>query len=159
MFVDPMQEQLSDQPLPVIVTAENLLSCLLSEYEYWKNADVEASIGATGAIANVVGFATVENFRADWHPQKQLGRDAEQKPIDLLIYCPNCGQQHIDAPQPEKGWDNPPHKSHACQFCKDAAGNPFVWRIGDVYTNGVAEIQTKGQRDQSPTPALQRLVA
>ena len=68
--------------------------------------------------------------------------------FDLLLHCPRCGQQHIDQPQPEKGWTNPPHRSHECQHCG------WVWRPSDAFTNGVAEIQTKGQRDQSATTAL-----
>jgi len=62
-------------------------------------------------------------------------------PIDLLLFCPNCFEQHIDQAQPEKNWDNPPHRSHECQHCG------IVWRPADVPTNGVATIQTKGQRD------------
>jgi len=71
------------------------------------------------------------------------------QPIDLLLFCPACGLQHIDQPQPEKNWDNPPHRSHECQGCG------HVWRPADVATNGVAAIQTKGTRDGSPAPAQQ----
>src|SRR5262249_13103745 len=67
-------------------------------------------------------------------------------PIDMILFCPQCGRQHIDEPQPEKNWDNPPHRSHECQYCG------HVWRPADVPTNGVAEIETKGQRDQVPLP-------
>src|SRR5215475_10184563 len=62
-------------------------------------------------------------------------------PIDMILFCPQCGRQHIDEPQPEKSWDNPPHRSHECQQCG------HVWRPADVPTNGVAEIKTKGQHD------------
>lgn len=65
-------------------------------------------------------------------------------PIDMILFCPECGRQHIDEPQSEKNWDNPPHRSHECQYCG------HVWRPADVPTNGVAEIETKGQRDQVP---------
>lgn len=67
-------------------------------------------------------------------------------PVDLLLFCPNCGEQHIDAPQPEKSWDNPPHRSHECQFCR------HVWRPADVPTNGVASIVTKGRVDGNARP-------
>lgn len=70
----------------------------------------------------------------------------ELKPIDILLFCPNCSKQHIDRPQPEKDWSNPPHKSHECQFCL------WVWRPADVYTNGVSDIETKGQNDKSAYP-------
>lgn len=66
---------------------------------------------------------------------------ADQQPVDMLLYCPECFEQHIDKPQPDKNWDNPPHRSHECQVCD------HVWRPADVPTNGVTSIKTKGQRD------------
>ncbi|HRH44033.1 MAG TPA: hypothetical protein PKY82_20550 [Pyrinomonadaceae bacterium] len=54
-----------------VVSAEEIIDCLFAEYEYWKNADSDCSIGAIGAISNVIAFATVENHRADWHPSKE----------------------------------------------------------------------------------------
>jgi hypothetical protein len=80
--------------------------------------------------------------------QSQMIPPADPTPIDIVLFCPNCGAQHIDEPQPERGWQNPPHRSHECQFCKDLQGNAFVWRPADVPTNGVREILTKGTRDQ-----------
>lgn len=73
-------------------------------------------------------------------------RVRDTTPIDILLFCPSCGEQHVDQPQPEKEWTNPPHKSHECQFCS------HVWRPADVPTNGVLTIQTKGQVDRSPRP-------
>jgi hypothetical protein len=64
-----------------------------------------------------------------------------ETPIDMVLICPNCGTQHIDQPQPEKNWDNPPHRSHECHHCD------WVWRPADVPTNGVEKIQTKGKVD------------
>jgi hypothetical protein len=65
-------------------------------------------------------------------------------PIPMLLFCPACGLQHIDATEPardgEKAWDKPPHRSHKC-----ACGT--VWRPADVPTVGVASIQTTGQAD------------
>jgi hypothetical protein len=57
-----------------VVTAEQIIDCLLAEYEYWKNADSDVSIGAIGAISNVIAFATVENHRAEWHPVKEQNK-------------------------------------------------------------------------------------
>jgi hypothetical protein len=60
-------------------------------------------------------------------------------PIDMILLCPNCNRQHVDA---SKGvWDNPPHKSHECQFCG------IIWRPADVETNGVKTIKTRGVFD------------
>jgi hypothetical protein len=66
---------------------------------------------------------------------------SETKPLEMRLYCPNCKAQHIDQPQPEKGWTNPPHRSHECQSCG------CVWRPADVPTTGVETIKTKGTRD------------
>lgn len=60
-------------------------------------------------------------------------------PIPMILFCPTCGGQHIDAPSP--GWDNPPHRSHLCAFCG------YIWRPADVPTTGVAKIQTRGKFD------------
>lgn len=76
----------------------------------------------------------------------------EEKPIDMVLFCPNCGVQHIDAPETEPDkwsmedpppplWTNPPHRSHQCGLCG------HVWRPADVPTNGVAAIKTKGKND------------
>jgi len=68
---------------------------------------------------------------------------SEARPVDMLLFCPKCGTQHVDAPD-GKGWDNPPHRSHLCHACG------CVWRPADVPTNGVAEIKTKGSVDNHP---------
>lgn len=85
--------------------------------------------------------------------------EAETKPIDMVLYCPNCGEQHVDAPEgpsqrpgdsPEVAlgmalldgaWTNPPHRSHLCHSCGT------IWRPADVPTNGVTEIKTQGKAD------------
>jgi hypothetical protein len=61
--------------------------------------------------------------------------------IPMLLFCPNCGNQHVDKPEPHKGWHNPPHKSHLCHVCET------VWRPCDHATVGVAAIETHGERD------------
>lgn len=85
---------------------------------------------------------------------------AAEKPIDMILLCPKCGTQHIDAPDDSRGpskcqrtphcaepcgewcgWTNPPHRSHLC------AGCGHIWRPADVPTNGVAAIKTKGKND------------
>lgn len=71
--------------------------------------------------------------------------DLNAPPIPMLLFCPACGLQHVDAPEPArdgvKAWDNPPHRSHKCHACAT------VWRPADVPTVGVASIQTSGQAD------------
>ena len=82
--------------------------------------------------------------------------------IDMVIFCPNCHLQHIDMVTHDicrlcgrnvdahdfgydcdqfSPWLNPPHKSHRCARCN------LVFRIADVPTNGVTQIQTKGKYD------------
>lgn len=83
------------------------------------------------------------------------------RPIPMVLHCPRCGVQHVDAPEPDRNWDNPPHKSHLCASCGT------IWRPADVQTTGVAAIATKGAADnyvasspprQSRVPALDRPV-
>ena len=80
------------------------------------------------------------------------------EPIDMVLFCPKCGLQHIDAPEDallhhgghlppepgEEGWSNPPHRSHLCHGCG------HIWRPSDRATNGVAAIATKGRADSEP---------
>jgi hypothetical protein len=64
--------------------------------------------------------------------------------IEMILFCPACGVQHIDMPEPEIGWTNPPHRSHMCANCH------HIWRPADVETTGVENIKTKGQFDNEP---------
>lgn len=67
--------------------------------------------------------------------------EAEAPPVDMILHCPECHFQHVDAPEPATGWNNPPHKSHLCSRCR------HIWRPADVYTNGVRSIRTRGKSD------------
>ncbi|WP_155648315.1 hypothetical protein [Burkholderia cepacia] len=72
-------------------------------------------------------------------------------PIPMLLFCPRCGTQHIDAPEtrpddqddrvPVTTWTNPPHRSHLCHACG------IIWRPADVATVGIAAIETHGKAD------------
>lgn len=81
------------------------------------------------------------------------------EPINIVLHCPECGLQHIDAEsrcaecpggncmcvrQGEK-WTNPPHRSHLCHGCG------CIWRPADVATNGVAAVTTRGTADTWPS--------
>ncbi len=86
--------------------------------------------------------------------------ELESTPIDMVLHCPECGVQHIDAPERQDPnerdfgmttvesnvWKNPPHRSHLCSACG------FVWRPADVPTNGVKAIKTKGKLDDPIGP-------
>lgn len=120
---------------------------------------------------------TTDKSRADGHPGldedrncKYCGRGAnvpycgirsdcphnveqhEAAPIPMLLFCPQCGEQHIDAPEEREhdaglstimrvDWTNPPHRSHLCSSCQ------CIWRPADVATVGVASIESRGKAD------------
>jgi hypothetical protein len=94
----------------------------------------------------------------------------ELKPIDMILHCPDCREQHIDRSTPdicqdcgaEEGehpkdghdegvggcltfvaWLNPTHKSHRCGKCNT------VWRPSEFPTNGVEQIN-RGSSDTWP---------
>lgn len=57
--------------------------------------------------------------------------------IPMILYCPNCGERHIDG----QAFAEVAHHTHACQGC----GN--VWRPAKVNTHGVQFLP--GYRNQS----------
>lgn len=61
--------------------------------------------------------------------------------IPMILFCPGCGRQHVDARNPAVGWDNPAHRSHKCQYCG------AIWRPCDLPTQGVLRITTQGRHD------------
>lgn len=75
-------------------------------------------------------------------PKPKLNIVTSIVPVRMLIFCPECGTQHIDVSKP--GWDNPPHKSHLCINCNT------IWRPADIYTEGVLQIKTRGTNDTWP---------
>jgi DNA-directed RNA polymerase subunit M/transcription elongation factor TFIIS len=67
---------------------------------------------------------------------------AERAAVPMILHCPKCHEQHVDAPDERTaGWANPPHRSHLCHGCG------YIWRPADVPTNGVAAIKTTGKAD------------
>lgn len=76
-------------------------------------------------------------------------------PIPMILYCPRCGLQHVDGPVPEKGWLNPPHRSHKCH--NQSCG--CIWRPADVETIGVRTIETRGKADNWPLYIVQTAAA
>lgn len=92
-------------------------------------------------------------------PIRSVPRQPE--PVSMILFCHDCGVQHIDAPEPHKpecvlskgepfddltpctcgAWTNPPHTSHLCHYCG------HIFRPTDVPTYGVKEIATRGKGD------------
>jgi len=105
-------------------------------------------------------------------------RPKRVEPIDMILYCPNCGNKHIDEPEQFKpvGQCECRGGPDTCETC-DANEQAYyewrsegpwtnpphrshlcrfckhVWRPADVATNGVAILMTRGQ-DDSPRPML-----
>lgn len=78
-----------------------------------------------------------------WLEARGFSEDSPE-PIPMVLHCPKCGAQHVDKSEPEKGWTNPPHKSHLCHQCGT------IWRPADVPTTGVSNILTRGEKDTWP---------
>lgn len=77
-------------------------------------------------------------------PLAKQALTGEVKPIPMVLHCPQCRAQHVDRPEPEIGWTNPPHKSHKCHGCG------LIWRPADIPTTGVHDIETRGKADTWP---------
>lgn len=86
-------------------------------------------IGVKAGVAETVYGAMCHEVRCAL--AARLPADA---PIDMLLFCPRCNKQHVDAPQPEQGWTNPPHATHTCQHCG------LLWRPSNENTNGAQSI-------------------
>lgn len=71
--------------------------------------------------------------------------------VDLVLYCPRCGVQHLDGPGGVSGdadglpWTDPRHRTHLCRI--DQGGCGFKWRPSDRYTNGVQAAKSRGRND------------
>lgn len=115
----------------------------------------------SGPVPSIVRHMTPEQAWAYGHQCGWASAQPGATPIDMVLHCPACHHQHIDAPEtdeqyngrlfesswwecggdkPER-WTNPVHRSHKCQHCD------FIWRPADVPTNGVEHVLTKGKND------------
>jgi hypothetical protein len=102
----------------------------------------------TRPVARNVTPADAELILRSIQPPAPSPSRPEAKPVDMVLFCPACGLQHIDRPEVGLGvlegtddWANPPHRSHLCHRCG------HIWRPADVPTNGVEAVQTRGKAD------------
>lgn len=124
---------------------------------------------------------------ADWLAAIAAAREQDRAraaaPIDMVLHCPKCRMQHIDAAEEVPGmpihksaptpdhphrmvqvgtytgqgeWTNPPHRSHLCR--PEDGGCGHIWRPADVPTNGVAAVKTTGKADSPIAAAPQAAV-
>lgn len=66
-------------------------------------------------------------------------------PVPVVLFCPNCGLRHVDAPDPTKNWTNPPHRSHLCAHCG------IIWRPSPRQTVGVPVTSVRPGKDDTFT--------
>lgn len=115
----------------------------------------------------------------DLLPKNEAGWRARLfTPIPMILHCPKCGHQHVDAPEPlmcPSAYESVTNVFDPCgpgleNHCAGCGGdkeehisnwlNPphrshkckcgCIWRPADVPTVGVAAIQTKGKADNWP---------
>lgn len=92
-------------------------------------ADAGYLIGRARQETDPERFVTIIKSRCEEIEAAYRADRAERAaPIDMVLFCPNCGKQHVDAPEPDLGpskdgsgdmplWSNPPHRSHLCHDC------------------------------------------
>lgn len=97
--------------------------------------------------AMIIRDQTEQNYHKDQLINLLKDQLSGAAPIAMILFCPQCGTQHIDEPQPDRGWENPPHRSHECQKCR------CVWRPADLPTYGVRSLETAGKADSTRTLA------
>lgn len=159
-----LPEQCGAPASRVEVNADDLHADLMADLrEVFDVSDPETSQSTRDVIEyvdswlSVFAQKTADNQGAPEAPEPPA---QQPQPIDMVLHCPACGMQHVDAPEPgqlisggpsagrvRRGWDNPPHRSHLCHGCS------HVWRPADVPTNGVAAVKTAGRNDSPPNGA------
>lgn len=69
----------------------------------------------------------IANLKAHVERLTQANLDLQLKQTDMLLWCPECHERHID----EGDFETKEHHTHACQHCG------HVWRPAIVPTRGV----------------------
>lgn len=123
------------QLVPYVLVAPAYTEIRVLDALLWDTEDEHADLGSHGE-------ETVETILA--HAEGNIAELAEsllamvppkkRAPIPMVLHCPRCGMQHVDAPEPGNGWDNPPHRTHLCHGCGGR------WRPANVPTVGVVAL-------------------
>lgn len=141
LTLDQALEELSERDVPTLLSWEQLREKFQERCPSVTLQVRHPSVTAEQSRAQEQLVAFVNGQRAEAARQAQARAAQDAKPIDMIIHCPACGVQHIDAPEPESDWHNPPHRSHECHGCGR------IWRVADVPTNGVRTLSTAGKSD------------
>lgn len=121
---------------------------------------------ALAALEKLINCDSVEEYGTYY--EKVHAYLSQPETVDMVLYCPKCHTQHIDAPEVPKNepfpyteengirtpvltparvtppWTNPPHKSHLCHGCG------HIWRPSDTPTNGVERTASGKDADTAP---------
>lgn len=119
----------------------------IHEYQTERAYDLHPQpLWALEAIRNLLNVVNdpqqiINAVRELWYKQRALAHQHDElkqqyeKPIPMLLWCPECGARHVDVALADK-----PHHTHACQRCG------HCWRPAKVATVGVQFLP--GYKDQ-----------
>lgn len=96
----------------------------------------EPAMAKPSTVAQPLGAGSGEGRSRDdsrERPATSSVPSSARPPIPMLMFCPRCSKQHIDAPKGD--WANPPHATHTCQHCG------LLWRPSNENTAGVSGIK------------------
>jgi len=82
-------------------------------------------------VAVYFGARAIAEFVSSIFESEPIVPPSDGSPLKLALQCPVCRLDHVDAPSPEDGWTNPPHKIHLC------AGCGHLWRPFPFPTEGI----------------------
>lgn len=148
---DRVENYLESLACPIIIHPEDMRAIIREQQQ--DDGDIRKIIEVCKEFG-WLGEGTKNEFAQTWL-RKRLS-----DPIPMILFCPNCYEQHIDGEEPPCGktlggewlcdramghdggcyanppedlerWKNPPHKSHKCHNCN------LIWRPANVATIGV----------------------
>lgn len=136
-------------PLPKhsLETSLSLFACLWAMIEAERELVKEPRIDDDTPVLQFMGSgASCQVYAKDVRNIANLDASA---PIPMLLYCPRCEKQHIDAPEPEKQWSNPPHATHTCKGCG------LLWRPSNRNTTGIEKLEASEEKHEERIKATE----
>lgn len=83
---------------------------------------------------------------------QSLKASAEVAPVPMLLRCPVCSEQHVDAADKVTGWTNSHHRTHLCAFCG------HKWKPFEYCTTGVTVDYFKNMRAEMTEDDAQEMM-